>query len=162
MLGKVVWTGEPLFANLAPAKKPQRIPVLMLQLFILWVRSTITPCLNVKNSATLKGNKELKENKLSGVEWCRIPLWLLGSTYSLHQFLMQAIQFNLLRPDIDKDNENYVSIYYLYGFTPLCDLLWRASSSDLEKRQPHCGQEQEKGFSPVCLLICALRWLDLA
>ena len=42
-------------------------------------------------------------------------------------------------------------------FTPACARLWRDSSSLLAKVLSHFGYGQLNGFSPVWILICALR-----
>lgn len=48
-----------------------------------------------------------------------------------------------------------------YGFTPEWERRCRDSSSDRENLHPQPGHVQAKGFSPVCLLRWALRWLLL-
>lgn len=46
-----------------------------------------------------------------------------------------------------------------YGFMPKCERRWRESSSLREKRHLQSAQSQTYGFSPVCRLKCAFKWL---
>lgn len=48
-----------------------------------------------------------------------------------------------------------------YGFTPEWERRCRDSSSDRENLHPHPGHVHANGFSPVCLLRWAFRWLLL-
>ena len=45
-----------------------------------------------------------------------------------------------------------------YFFSPVCVLLWRASSSERANCLLQFSQSQTYGFSPVCVLMWAFRW----
>lgn len=45
-----------------------------------------------------------------------------------------------------------------YFFSPVCVLLWRASSSERANCLLQFSQSQTYGFSPVCVLMWAFKW----